>query len=57
MEAKTGGVFQLNKQAGLTLRTLFEAKSKLSIAPNAQIPEGAELPLNFKVVSKQSQVK
>jgi len=59
MEAKTGGVFQLNKKTGWinTSESLFEAKSKLSIAPNAQIPEGAELPLNLKVVSKQSQVK
>jgi hypothetical protein len=46
----------LNKKTGWinASESLFEAKSKLS---NAQIPEGAELPLNFKVVSKQSQIK
>jgi len=59
MEGKIGGEFQLNKKTGWmeVSESRFEAKSRLSISPNAQMPEGVEIPLNFKVISKQNQVK
>jgi hypothetical protein len=59
MEGKSGGEFQLNKKTGWieASESQVEATCKLIFAPNAQMPDGAEIPMNFKVISKLGQVK
>ncbi len=59
MEGNSGGEYQLNKKTGWieASETLVEAACKITFAPNAQMPEGAEFPINFKVISKLGQVK
>ncbi|MDD4362563.1 MAG: DUF6263 family protein [Bacteroidales bacterium] len=59
LEGNSGGEYQLNKKTGWieASESRFDAECKVTLAPNAQMPEGAEFPLNIKVVSKLDQVK
>lgn len=59
MKGNSGGEFQLDKKTGWVeaSESHFDAECKVTLAPNAQMPDGAEFPLSIHIISKASELK